>query len=148
MGIAAIVASLIFVGLQMKQSQEIALASQYHERFVAAQDFYTGRLQSDLLTQRYGESTRRNYGLPDGYDDNISLLEFGILVTQARITLLLYDNHHFQYSAGFLSDESWEPQRKTLKRILRNPLYQYALEATDLYRESYLRLCLQLIEEE
>jgi hypothetical protein len=31
-GIAAIVASLLFVGLQMKQSQEIAIAAQYHDR--------------------------------------------------------------------------------------------------------------------
>jgi len=30
-GITAIVASLIFVGLQLKQSQEIAMAAQYAE---------------------------------------------------------------------------------------------------------------------
>ncbi len=31
-GFTAIVASLIFVGLQLKQSQEIAIAAQYQER--------------------------------------------------------------------------------------------------------------------
>ena len=31
-GIAAIIASLLFVGLQLKQSHEIALATQYQSR--------------------------------------------------------------------------------------------------------------------
>ena len=146
-GITAIVASLIFVGLQMKQSQEIALASQYHERYVTSKDFYTDRLQNDLLIENYGEVTIANYGQPDWFDREISMLEFGTRITYARVALLAFDNHHYQHSEGFLSDEAWEAQRNTLKRVLRTPIFQYALRAKEMYRESYLALCHQLIEE-
>ena len=43
-GIAAIVASLIFVGLQMKQSQEIAVAETYQQEIAAA--YASGELAS------------------------------------------------------------------------------------------------------
>ncbi len=46
-GIFALVASLIFVGLQMKQSQEIAVADQYQDRADAALEWYLARMQSD-----------------------------------------------------------------------------------------------------
>ena len=46
-GTGAIVASLIFVGLQMRQSHEIAIADQYQSRADAALDFYVARMQSD-----------------------------------------------------------------------------------------------------
>ena len=47
-GIFAVVASLLFVGLQMKQSQEIALAEQYQARADAAQAMYLSVLESGV----------------------------------------------------------------------------------------------------
>lgn len=46
-GIFAVVASLIFVGLQMRQAQEIAVADQYQDRADAALTFYLARMQSE-----------------------------------------------------------------------------------------------------
>jgi len=40
-GFVAIVASLIFVGMQLMQSQEIAIASQYQERASTAVEYYS-----------------------------------------------------------------------------------------------------------
>ena len=48
-GIAAIVASLIFVGLQMKQSQDIAIAAQYQSRADTAVEWYISRMASDKM---------------------------------------------------------------------------------------------------
>jgi hypothetical protein len=45
-GMFAIVASMIFVGLQMKQSQEIDIAAQYHERAALAIDNFNAELES------------------------------------------------------------------------------------------------------
>lgn len=42
LGIFALVASLIFVGLQMKQGHEIALAGQFQERSATAVEFWNG----------------------------------------------------------------------------------------------------------
>ncbi len=48
-GITAIVASLIFVGLQMKQSQEIAIAAQYHQRAALTVDSLNAELEAGDL---------------------------------------------------------------------------------------------------
>ena len=45
-GIFAVVASLIFVGLQLKQTQEIAIAGQYQQRFDSVADFQSAMIQS------------------------------------------------------------------------------------------------------
>ena len=47
-GHVAIVASLIFVGLQLMQSQDIAIATQYQERAAAAVDYNGSQMQNAL----------------------------------------------------------------------------------------------------
>ena len=54
-GIGAIVASLIFVGLQMQQSQEIAVGAQYQERANAAIENYMSQIQSDQALRNRGQ---------------------------------------------------------------------------------------------
>ena len=46
-GMSAIIASLIFVGLQVKQAQDIAIASQYQARSDALRDQFAAFLESD-----------------------------------------------------------------------------------------------------
>ena len=48
-GLVAIVASLVFVGLQLKQGQEIALATQYQARAEASQALYLSHLEADYV---------------------------------------------------------------------------------------------------
>jgi len=52
-GIAAIVASLIFVGLQMRQSHEIALVTLYQMRADAAREVMVASLQSEGLERAF-----------------------------------------------------------------------------------------------
>ena len=54
-GIGAIVASLIFVGLQMQQSQDIAIGAQYQERANAAVEDYMSQVQSDQALRIWGQ---------------------------------------------------------------------------------------------
>ena len=51
LGIAAIVASLIFVGLQMKQSHEIALAAQYQARAETVMALQLTSMEVDYVLQ-------------------------------------------------------------------------------------------------
>lgn len=46
LGVIGIIASLIFVGLQLIQSQEIAIAGQYQARAEIALDYQLSRLES------------------------------------------------------------------------------------------------------
>ncbi len=49
-GIFALVASLIFVGLQMKQSQDIAIAAQYHDSAALSVDAQNQQFEGGILS--------------------------------------------------------------------------------------------------
>ena len=102
-GLAAIVASLIFVGLQMRQSHDIALASHYQARAQAT-------MESSLTHMEVG------YVPPP--------LRAGLseTVTASSINSFLWmwihmDNHYYQYQAGFMELDAWQPQLNNIKAI-------------------------------
>ena len=66
-GIVAIVASLLFVGLQLKQSHEIALATQYQSRAEATMNLHLASIEADsnrLTAIQYFRFVRRSLRLP------------------------------------------------------------------------------------
>jgi hypothetical protein len=124
-GVLAIVLSLIFVGLQIKQSREIALAAQYQARSDTWIGVLTAQLQSDVALRVQG-SRARNLQLPDGIDqikweewhDETPVEEIGYHHLSALIFLRAVDNIYFQYQSGFLDQESWLVFRKSLGEVL------------------------------
>ncbi len=88
-GIFALVASLIFVGLQMKQAHEIALADQYQSRSQTTIDFMLVRMESDDVNPRFA--------------------------SQVRWTMM--DNNHFQYQQGFLTSEAWQAYANFIRNL-------------------------------
>ena len=116
-GIGAIVASLIFVGLQMRQSHEIAIADQYQDRADAALDYYLAQFQSDqMLARRANElsAAAASGTLPKSItkaiaDDGAEQVALVYLRYRANITM--FDNYHFQYEQGFLNERAWEALR-------------------------------------
>jgi hypothetical protein len=61
----------------------------------------------------------------------------------ARLSPASFDNVHFQWQAGYLSDEGWEMQRRTLHFFLKNePMGRFAVEKRDLYRRWIATLCI------
>ena len=97
-GIFGVIASLIFVGLQLKQSHEIALAAQYQSRAEASMSQSLARLESDVPNPEYFGRTGEQMRPKD--------LRARHIMTQWSWTL--FDNNHFQYQAGFLTEEAWE----------------------------------------
>ncbi len=97
-GIFALVASLIFVGLQMKQTHKIALAGQYQARAQVAMDFFATRMESDYVTPRYMERI--------GQD--VTPRQIRHRRNASQIRWIMMDNNHFQYQQGFLTEETWQ----------------------------------------
>ena len=144
-GIAAIVASLVFVGLQLKQSQEIALAAQYQERFAAALQVMSDRQLNENYVRFYGERIIERNGLPEGVEDDISAEAYGLRYYDARIFFLIHDNLHFQYSLGFLTEESWSAYRAGIKRAIQNPVFGKYFASEEFHmRESFRNMVEQL----
>jgi len=128
-GILAIVASLIFVGLQIKQSHEIAMASTYQARSQATQELKATALSSpDLvsaLTKIYG-----------GDYDDITPSEYVALDTYFSASMSGYENLHYQHQQGFLPDEHWENNLRELHCWFSLPIYREIIDGYS-YRASF-----------
>ena len=119
-GIFAVVASLIFVGLQMKQSQEIAVAAQYQERantsvmfWVESKNDETSKIFWGRGFQSFLESTEYPDGTA-GWAKEMTVSDIGFVYLNAQSLLTQIDNHYLQYRSGFLNEESWAPFRARL----------------------------------
>ena len=141
-GVAAIVASLVFVGLQMKQSQEIAIAAQYHNRAALAVEYVGDLMENEtIVASGTFESGSLKETLPDASNAARSAA-FLALISYHTIG----DNHLYQYQAGFLDEESWQARRLNLKNLLRGEPAQVVCLRTA-FRASYQDLCKELIAE-
>ena len=127
-GIFALVASLIFVGLQMKQSQEIALAAQYQARAEAAQNLFMTMQESGISM-----STMRNPMNEKTPEELVAAYNLAVWGwTQ-------YDNHFYQYNAGFLDDESWEGLSRRIQDLYDNCDLRVTWESgRQYYRSSFV----------
>ena len=105
-GIGAIVASLIFVGLQLKQSQDIAIAAQYHDRADVHMNLILAHLEADYVIP----------ALRNGLSDDISVGE----INTFHWLCVSLDNHYYQYQFGFLAEDSWQAQLRNLKNVYAN----------------------------
>jgi len=99
-GIFSVVASLIFVGLQMKQTQEIALAAAYQERATSSIERMIARASSPEYTSGKAKIDRGDFDSITP-EERVSLEEF------LAAYIVMVENHHYQYLSGFLPEEHW-----------------------------------------
>jgi hypothetical protein len=153
-GITAIVASLIFVGLQLKQSQEIAIADQYQDRADAALEFYLARIQSDHAISILANDLKREVesGMaPAAMEvvfeaEGAELLAARYLFYRSNITI--FDNYHFQYERGFMSEDAWQAFRVRLKDVLSNDIDAALYKQMRLhFRPTFQIVCAQILAE-
>lgn len=145
-GIVSVVASLFFVGFQLKQTHEIALAGQYQERSAVAVEYWLGVAQDEAFTRTVGERFIRQLGPFDSDLDDVSPLEFGKRYVYARMTFTMLDNHHFQYTSGFYDDETWAAFRAQLHSFVTGDSMAALIvrRNSDFFRGEFRELC-QLI---
>jgi len=156
-GMAAVVASLVFVGMQLKQAQEIAIAGQYQARLDAASGHYIAILQSDAGLRIIGADILADImGKKDtppefkAWAESQPVEELAFRAIGAIIFLKSHDNLYYQYQSGFLSEEAWRALRLQFKtglddqRTWTRAVYE---ERPAVWRESYRELIQELIDE-
>ena len=142
-GLFGVIASLIFVGLQMKQDRAIAISQSYQ-----------GRTQIGIETM---SSFMNHPGfipvLLRVRADGLASLEpeeHQLLVIYVRMMLSAFENLHFQRSRGFLDTEHWEKNVNQLKTFLLNadirPLVLEEID-TGLCRATYAAFLERLAQE-
>ena len=140
-GIAAIVASLIFVGLQMKQSHEIALAEIYQARTATVVDWDNDMASNILAMTAFMKSE-------DGRFEEIQPFELWAGWYKTTGNLMLLENSHYQYTLGFLSEEHWVRVRRNLKQSMQDPLFKQVMDATMFNRRDSFRAIIEEIQRE
>jgi hypothetical protein len=111
-GIFALVASLIFVGFQIKLTREIALSGAYQARAATVIDMVTGNAANEKgLAAWYAADAA---GL-----EALSSAEVRAGNMMALALLLAYDNMLFQHEREFVSTEAWSAGRTDMKDMLR-----------------------------
>lgn len=122
-GIIAIVASLIFVGLQMKQSQDIALAASFQARTTTLAEAFSARaanteaLAAELRVQGINpldQVTGLSIDIPESAGI-LTELEYRAGIMHALSMWQQWNNIYYQNEMGFMPDGSWLRLRSAIK---------------------------------
>lgn len=148
-GIFAVVASLVFVGMQMKQDREIAIASTFHQRVDTALELWISFEDNEYDILRMGNLFVDNPNFDGVFGDAATPEMFGVAYISARKTFAVLENHHYQYVAGFYNEETWGSFRKQISNILRNNRFARAIVRHDnaFARPEFIELCQQILDE-
>ncbi|MCJ7558093.1 MAG: hypothetical protein MUP90_14415 [Gammaproteobacteria bacterium] len=131
-GIFALVGSLIFVGLQMRQEHEIARVMIYQERASSVAEVLTATAASPYAMAAAVKSASGDPNqeiLIDGFAGPITAQDMWLGTYQASALLTLADNSYFQYQEGFLPLDHWMSVRSMVKAVAVNqPFFRFRIE--------------------
>lgn len=153
-GIFSLVASLVFVGMQMNQTQEIAIAEQYQARALFGAEHVRSYAENDNLLDAYADEIKTSIesgqlGDPLAKDYETFGAEYvATSLIMASFTLVTLDNYYFQYQQGFMEEEAWAAFRHRFKKSLGDIYLQHAyLDDPQDWRKSFQDLCNELLAE-
>ena len=106
-GMVSIVFSLLFVGLQMQQSQTIALASQQQARTEVLVDIIGG----------FDEGDKSFVDLISGIVDGSYVDDSNVVRDAIWQIWMLYENDFLQCRVGLMDDEVWEAKLDAMLAI-------------------------------
>ena len=134
LGMVGIIGSLIFVKLEMKQSQMIAQAGQNQERMGAATDMVNtmNEVVADFQSLVFENNTN--------YKEDLSEEEI-IQRNLFHIFLFTYENDHFQYSRGLMPEEVWSAKLSAFAFFYNNCEMRPIIETRiQYYSEEFLNI--------
>jgi hypothetical protein len=153
-GIFALVGSLFFVGLQMKQAQEIAIAEQYQVRGIFGAEHVGSFAENEHLLEIFVDELNSAYEAGELSDSVIKDYEsFGmeyvaLNIVEAHKGLVTLDNYYFQYQQGFMEEEAWAAFRYRFKASFReNYMKDVYLSDPLQWRKSLQDLCNEILAE-
>ena len=110
-GLFGVIGSLLFVGLQMKQDQEIARSSASQARTELS-------VQYLLDSSANAELASAESKLLSGNRESLDYSEKRVLRLNQTALLFVYENIHYQYVNGFVAQERWQGTRASIKSVL------------------------------
>ena len=129
-GLFGVIASLVFVGLQMKQDREIAIADAYQQRAAMAIELFGSQLPPDRSWSAYSKAVLTDEPLSD---EETMAMAWSFIPTMAY-----YENNYFQYQSGLLDQQHWESSLAAIGWLARYTVFRdWWLENGQTYRQSF-----------
>lgn len=128
-GIFALVASLVFVGLQIKQAQDIAESETYLERAAISVEFSAMRASSPQFTSAMAK-------IYAGSTDDLTAQEQVTLEYFFGGEMTMFENLHYQYLRGYLPEEHWQKDLAEMRCVLSLPFFSEAVKYQE-FRQTF-----------
>ena len=138
-GTFGVIASLILVGLQMKQAREIALSNVYQAR----SDATVNSLVSEIGSPEYLSAASKMHA---NRPEDLSAQEATALDLVLGAEFTMFENNHRQYEMGYLSEEHWQRNIAEIKCYLNVPLEKEFIMQWH-FRSSFMNLLNNVIRE-
>ena len=127
LGAASIVASLVFVGVQLAQDRTVALGAVFDNRTTAGMEMQRTRFESDAyikqVADRWDQGALPGWWNEDiqSYKDQYQVSTEGIyrLSILGIIGAMYLDNNYYQYQLGLIGEEDWLEIRKAQAATLK-----------------------------
>jgi hypothetical protein len=153
-GFASIVGSLIFVGMQLRQSQQIAIASQYQVRATTAVEYYAAQMQIEQAlvdqAEKIAAAVRSGTASPAirTLIETQSPESVGLWFFRNRVFFVMLDNFHYQFNHGFMTEESWHAFRQDLRdELAKDTTVAFYRDYGSNARLSFEELCDQILQD-
>ena len=115
-GLFGVIGSLMFVGLQMRQDREIALAEMWQARTAAVVEYSASMAGNEMVMSAYAENADPVMGI-DTTEEQAALYAIWA-------AMYLWENSHYQYKRGFLPEEHWTRILVNLRTNLGNSFWR------------------------
>ena len=126
LGMFGVIASLIFVGLEMRQSQRIALVSQMQERS------YTASSEAYAFTEANLDWFSSKFNIQPAIE---LTTEQKAARNSENVSWFIYEADYFQYSQGLMTEPVWQAKLRAmevnLKRCEYPEIYQVRSELVE-----------------
>jgi len=128
-GVLGIIASLLFVGLQLSFDRKVAVSSQYQNRSEIAIEFNRSNFENSDYVQMSAERWEKqrpvfwNREIEELMKDSDAPMEYMVQrFYRAAMSVYSFDNNYFQYRNGLFDEEAWGNLQENIQYNLRNPL--------------------------
>ena len=133
-GMLSVVAGLIFVGIEMRQTQQVALAAQQQQRASALLDIIGSFSEAeapiswlDFVSANFDVSNERNKALGEN---------------AAYQLWMVYENDHLQYELGLMDEEIWLSKLAAMRYLFNRCEFQSVNETALNYSSAGLTVLL------
>ena len=125
-----VIASLVFVGMQLLLDRRVAIAEQYFNRAESVKEDRRAALASPQYYQareeRWALGRRPSFWNEDWEiakrveEGTLSVASLYFLITRNELAIIGYDNIYFQYQQGLMAEEDWQRFREGIKGRLKD----------------------------